>query len=140
MHFLLAWLLSVILFASAPITYIDPKIKPYYDEFIAITKNECPNLETPRQLFLQFSSLKNEEIGLCTFYLVKRDIKFDESFWEITPDYGRRQLVFHELTHCVLDTHHVDDQDNYMNPYLIYIPEVDLLEQLQKNIKNNCDK
>lgn len=140
MPFLLAWLMSLLIFINVPIKQIDPRVEPYYNEFMGIVKNECPNLETPRQFIVGFGTLRNEEIGLCYTYSVRREIKFDESFWEITPEYGRKQLVFHELTHCVLNVHHIDNDKNYMNPYLIYIPESDLIDQLQQNARSVCNE
>lgn len=140
MQLILTCFLTLIFFIGAPIKNIDDRIEPYYKEFMGIVKNECPKIETPRQFIARFDTLRNEEVGLCTFYAFKRDVSIDKNFWETAPEYGRRQLVFHELTHCILNKHHVDEKDNYMNPYLNYIPEKDLITQIQENARRFCNE
>lgn len=139
MHFLLIWITTLVLLMSAPFTRIDNKVKPYYDEFMSIVKTECPNLETPKQLTITFKTLKNEEIGLCTFYAFRRDVNFDPLYWATSTNAIQRQLVFHELTHCILNVHHIEDSNNYMNSYIVYVPENVLLQQLKDNIKTVCN-
>ena len=138
-QFILAWLVSLLLFVTVPIKRINTSIQPYYNEFVELVKNECPNLETPRQLIIDFGTLKDEEIGLCYYFTFKREIKIDSFFWETASEFSRRQLVFHELTHCLLNVDHVESEDNYMNPYLIYISEEKLLEQIKLNAKEHCN-
>jgi hypothetical protein len=138
MKIVLAWFLAILFFTSIPIVNVDERIVPYYNEFISLVKNECPKIETPNQFKIKFDELKNEEVGVCYFFMFRREIKIDQSFWDVTPEYGRRQLIFHELTHCILDTHHVEDENNYMNAYLNYVPTDVLIEQVKQVAKNYC--
>lgn len=140
MQFLFAWVLAFTFLVSVPFVRIDEEVKPYYNEFISIVKNECPNLKTPKQLIVSFKTLKNEEIGLCTIYAFRREINFDPLSWGLSTNILRRQLVFHELTHCVLNVHHVKDSKHYMNAYIVYVPEEELILQLKNNIKEACNE
>lgn len=139
MPFIITWLISLILFASIPIQNIPDSVYPYYEEYVSIVKKECPKIKVPRQLIIEFNDLKNEEVGLCYLYAFKRKIEFDNFYWQSTSDMMRKQLVFHELTHCILETHHDDSYTNYMNSYVVYIPEEKLIEQVKQNAKAHCN-
>ncbi len=139
MPFIITWLLSLILFASVPIQNIPEGIYPYYKEYLFIVQNECPKVTVPRQLIIEFKELRNEEVGLCYLYVFKSKIEFDPLYWTQANDLMRKQLVFHELTHCILETHHDDTYVNYMNSYLTYVPEEVLIEQVKQNARNNCN-
>jgi hypothetical protein len=139
MPFIVTWLLSLILFISVPIKNIPDNVEPYYNEYVSIVKNECPKITVPRQLIIEFKELKNEQIGLCYLYAFRRRIQFDPFYWTSTNDMMRKQLVFHELTHCILETHHDDSYVNYMNSYIIYIPEETLIEQVKQNARSYCN-
>lgn len=139
MPFIITWLISLILFASIPIQNIPDSVYPYYEEYVSIVKKECPKIKVPRQLLIQFNNLKNEEVGLCYLYAFKRKIEFDNVYWQTTNHMMRKQLVFHELTHCILETHHDDSYINYMNSYVAYVPEEKLIEQVKQNAKAYCN-
>ena len=139
MEFLVTWLVSLVLFLVVPFYSVPKEVDSYYKEFMGIVKKECPKIETPRQFGIYFRRLKNEEVGLCTLYPFKRIIEIDTFFWVNANNNIRRQLVFHELTHCILETHHTDDIQNYMNPYLISLPNEVLIEQVKTNANAFCN-
>jgi len=139
MEFLVTWLVSLILFMVVPFKSIPNEITPYYNEFIEIVQKECPKAKPPMQFGIYFKKLKNEEVGLCTLYTFKSKIEIDEFFWATSDNRTRRQLVFHELTHCILETHHVEDIQNYMYPYMVYVPEEQLTDQVKQVAKDYCN-
>lgn len=116
-----------------------PELKDYYKDYIKILDNNCPNFDKPKKLSLSFKDLKFGELGLCNYYIFKREIFISKTYWENASLNERRQLVFHELTHCVLNIHHVNDPNHYMNPYLNLIPEKDLMDQLKIDIEVACN-
>lgn len=140
MNLFLAWISGVILFISLPTIEVDHEIAPYYNEFMEIVKNECPNLQLPNQLFVLFDELNDDEIGSCTVYLHKKQILIDKNFWSISEARVRKQLVFHELTHCVLKLNHVDVENNYMYPYIETVPGDQLIEQVRLNVRIACEQ
>ena len=140
MKILIAWILAILFFTNIQKFEVDEHIIPYYNEFISIVKKECPKIETPNQFVVKFDTLKNEEVGLCYFYAFKREIKIDEFFWEFASDQSRKQLVFHELTHCILTKHHVEDENNYMYAYLNYLPPDVLIEQVKESARSYCNE
>ena len=139
MEFLVTWLVSLIFFMVVPFKIVPPEVDPYYNEFIEIVQKECPKIKQPMQFGIYFKRLKNEEVGLCTLYTFKRKIEIDEFFWVNSDNRTRRQLVFHELTHCILETHHVEDIQNYMYPYMVYVPEEQLAGQVKQVAKDYCN-
>jgi hypothetical protein len=141
MAFLLSLFASLLLFLSAPNKKADSELYPYYKDFMAFSKKKCSKIETPNQFLLTFGTLKNDQIGLCyTYPFNKREIFIDESYWGIATEIEKRQLIYHELTHCILDKDHVNDAENYMSPYLFPLEEQELYKQLTINIEEFCNK
>lgn len=140
MNLFLVWVSGIILFISLPTIKVDREIAPYYNEFMEIVESECPNLQLPNQLFVLFDELNDDEIGSCTVYLHKKKILIDKNFWSISEARVRKQLVFHELTHCVLKLNHVDVENNYMYPYIETVPGDQLIEQVRLNVRIACEQ
>jgi hypothetical protein len=140
MGILAAWVSAIILFFTIPLNNIDKDLNSYYKEFMSIGKEQCDKIQKPNQFSIRFGELTDDNIGLCTFYLHRKEILIDENYWAISNLETRKQLVFHELTHCILDTHHIDAEDNYMNPYLIQLPEDVLYNQVKDNMIKFCNK
>lgn len=141
MTFLLGLLASLLLFLSVPSKRADNDLYPYYKDFMVFSKKKCNKIETPNQFLLTFRILKNDQIGLCyTYPYSKREVFIDEFYWNSATEKEKRQLVFHELTHCILDKDHVDNEMDYMNAYLLPLEEDILYKQLTSNIEEFCNK
>lgn len=139
MAFLLGIFASLILFLTVPNKRADTDLYPYYKDFMTFSKKKCNKIETPNQFLLTFGTLKNDQIGLCYSYAFnKREIFIDEAYWNNATEVEKRQLVYHELTHCILNKDHVNDEKNYMNPYLFPLEEEELYKQLTVNIDEFC--
>lgn len=139
MAFLFGLFASFILFLSVPSKKADVELYPYYMDFMSFSKKRCDKIETPNQFLLTFKQLKNDEIGLCyTYPYNKREIFIDEFYWDNASETERRQLVYHELTHCILNKDHVKSENNYMNAYLFPLEEEELYKQLSNNIDDFC--
>jgi hypothetical protein len=59
--------------------------------------------------------LPQRVLGRCT-YSNPRLIEINGNHWPDLTDEYRELLMFHELGHCVLDLHHVQDRVDIMNP------------------------
>jgi hypothetical protein len=139
MSFLAIWISSVILFFTLPTNNIDKELNSYYKEFMDLGKERCNKIQKPNQFSIKFSKLTDDNIGLCTVYIHRKEVLIDENYWAISNLETRKQLVFHELTHCILDKNHIDSEDNYMNPYLIELPKDVLYEQVKDNMVKFCN-
>ena len=47
--------------------------------------------------------------GLCKSYGKYGEIEIDENYWNAYSYYGKEQLIFHELGHCVLHRPHSEE-------------------------------
>lgn len=140
MGFLAVWFSSVVLFFILPINNVDKDLNVYYKEFMDLSKKQCNKIQKPNQFSIRFSKLPDDNIGLCTIYIHRKEVLIDENYWSISNLETRKQLVFHELTHCILDKHHIDSEDNYMNPYLIELPQDVLYNQVKDNMRLFCEQ
>lgn len=133
----LAWISSLAIYFLVPVNSIEPKLQPDYKEFITLYDNNCDRPK-PKQFILKFSYLQDDTIGICISNHTRRTIYIDKRFWEDASDVQKKQLVFHELTHCYLNFGHIEDDKHYMNPYYISLPKETLLTQTVDMLKNKC--
>lgn len=115
-----------------------PELKPFYTEYTAIIKEECPEIKLPKKISMGFGTLSMDEIGVCTIFFDKRQIVIDKTYWEMAVESERKQLIFHELTHCILNFAHIEDPNNYMNPYLMPISNDTLIQQVRESARVFC--
>lgn len=140
MVFLVSWFVSLVLFLSIPIKQVHPELIEYYKNFMDVVKTECPKIEPPRQLILEVGVLGDENIGVCYYYTVKRNIVVDKFYWETATEQQRKQLMYHELSHCVLNKDHVQSEADYMNPYATDISDEELIRQVKENAVSFCNE
>ncbi len=55
------------------------------------------------------------------------DIAIDPVAWEKLSDLERTTLLYHELSHDILNASHVNDDDHLMHPSNVYNTTVDLV-------------
>jgi len=113
---------------AVPSHYVDPELKPYVDDYMALLDQTCPGkVRYNNQFIVVKTKLDEKYIGMCTNLLDYRKIEVDTAFWNQADEYERRQLMYHELAHCVLNKKHVEGFDNYMyyrkNDVLPYLLE-----------------
>lgn len=139
MNLILAWFSSFLIFFTLSSNKIDNGLNGYYQEFMDLAKQECNKISPPSQFSITFSLLSGDNVGECTTYLVRRKIEIDKNYWNNSSIETKRQLMFHELTHCVLDMDHVNSESNYMNPYLVELPAEELYRQVKQNMATYCN-
>ena len=140
MVFLVSWFVSLVLFLSIPIKQVHPELIEYYKNFMVLVKQECPKIEPPRQLILEVGVLSDNNIGVCYYYTVKRNIVVDKFYWETATHQQRKQLMYHELSHCVLNKDHVQSELDYMNPYATEVSDEELIRQVKENAVSFCNE
>ncbi len=94
---------------------IDYDLKPHTDWFLQIcqesgdefNKSRCARFQgyIPEMIFVkQFASGPDRTMGRC--YPQTRRIEFRRDYWQTLSTIERRQLVAHELAHCLLSKNH----------------------------------
>lgn len=136
---LYSWLVLLVAYSYFPFGTSSIELLKYQKDFVSLTKPYCAKIETPPRFLIKFGKLSDSEIGVCKVFLFRKEITIDKEYWDKASQGIKKQLVYHELTHCILNIHHVDDFFNYMNPYLNEIPETELLLQVEKNAQDYCN-
>jgi hypothetical protein len=140
MAILVSWLVSLLLFISVPIKKVDPSLALHYKEFMDVVQSDCPSLQLPNQLTIETGNLTDDNIGVCVVFSFRKHITIDNFYWNTSNEQTKRQLLFHELTHCVLNINHIESDSHYMNPYIIEIPNEELYKQLKETVKGVCNE
>lgn len=84
---------------SAKYTYIDQEFVKYVELFENRYKMSV-------HATIVFKDIVDEDVaGQCT-YSYPRLIEIDTPYWLDIDEYGREQLVLHELGHCILNLDH----------------------------------
>jgi hypothetical protein len=98
-------LLALLLTACAPykpfVPYIDPSAEPFVKEFEEIYHTEV--------LVNVYVTELPVNIGGECIESENRTIELNKPYWEAISYFGKEQLLFHELGHCVLNRGHRND-------------------------------
>jgi len=127
-------------YVNIPLREIDPELYPYYEEFLGLYNDICPKKELPTKTIIRFNLKGGVVIGTCTRSYKRSVIEIDPVNWYLSTLNDRRQLMFHELTHCLLSLGHVDERyiNNYMNPVLYPLEQHELNAQVINNLRYVC--
>jgi hypothetical protein len=56
-----------------------------------------------------FGDLEYGTVGACYYIFIREVVIVDQKWWRYASPTSRKQLIYHELGHCVLDKDHVDE-------------------------------
>jgi hypothetical protein len=103
-------------FAMTPnIKHIDPILFKYVDRFQFFYGKNI-NFE------VSFDDLENpmtdRNLGFCSFITGSkfRLVKINRKLWKTLGEYGKEQLIFHELGHCELNRNHENSYTDHKIP------------------------
>lgn len=122
---------------------VDPILEPYVFDYYEIFKERCPNKakEAGNMYSIQFVDKNDDWIGVCMFRFNGYKIYINKNWWDNTAiEQDRRQLMYHELAHCVIDKMHVNDPNNYMYPSIQPLYYEDYIKQVESDIDAYCAK
>ena len=122
-----------------PFSYVDNELKGYLKEF----KDEIKGCSYAHanggiQFVMVFQDKLETELAYCQKSLTLRRIVIDKSFWDKLDYSGKYQIVMHELSHCYLNTKHMDKYPHYMNTYYDKQDFIKTKDELRKEIKEKC--
>lgn len=101
-------LLIAAVFAAC--AHISPGLEPYVLQFRQQSQDHHCTLRG-RPIFVLLLDQKHFDppvVGLCSKFLGFFMVKIDQQYWDVSSDWERRMLVFHELGHCYLGKDHND--------------------------------
>jgi hypothetical protein len=129
----------VVVDQKTPINKIDPKTKAMYKEYISYIPKDCRSKALRQnKIVIRFEALDSDFIGYCNKVFKERIILLDVNYWRWTSTEDQKQLLFHELSHCLLNKEHVEDITNYMYPAQYSLPMALVIEQVKMDIETFC--
>jgi len=139
---LLAIILGAVFYFTVPVRSIDSDFNEHYKSFMALYDQHCPERSLPLQFKVYYRRLGGSMIGLCTRRPGSSVVAIDPVYWFISSDLNQKQLMYHELTHCLLDVAHIIDPrgSHYMAPYMEDLTEEQLLSQTVEIMQEVCKK
>lgn len=98
-----------------PERVVNKEMEGYYNTYVHQLNTICPGrYKEPHQMIVDIKPLPKSTIGLCIRLFTKRYMYVDTSHWTYSNEFKRKQVLYHELSHCLLDKEHVDDYNHYM--------------------------
>lgn len=126
---------------GVPERNIDPELKPFVDSYISLIESQCPGkFKYNHQFNVRFGKLEYPVIGLCFSPFDTRNITIDPNNWQSESDSGKLALMYHELSHCILDKNHVDNKKNYLYHSSVDLTSMEVVNQTVGDIKDWCSR
>lgn len=124
---------------------VDPELQGYVNEYYTLLGQYCPNKKYNITKHYHIYLTKNvgyeaDTIGMCSRLILGFDVQINRAFWNKASLIDRRQLIYHELAHCLIFKPHVNDKFNYMYPYQLEISPDELMYQVVQDIESYCGK
>lgn len=120
--------------------YTDPVLQPYVDDYLSLVKQSCKvnQLNLPHSRLIRFLEPGRDRAAECGFNSRYWFINVSPSYWNRIGEEDRAQLMYHELSHCILRMDHSPDPENYM--YYKTTPVTKIMAQLQvlQDAKDIC--
>lgn len=138
--FLLAIFASFLLYLHVPLKSINKDLNPYYQEFMELYDKHCPDRPLPAKLIVRYQGLPGMIIGLCSRMYEGSVVSIDPLYWVTSNTLEQKQLMFHELTHCVLYLSHLEnlETNHYMAPHMEEITNEELIGQTVNLMQQVC--
>jgi hypothetical protein len=99
-------------------TSVDPQLQVYFNRYTAKTGLSTAGVTGG------FIAIPSGVAGMCVYNSVSNEVRIDPAYWASIQnnDILLEQLVFHELTHCVLHLGHIYDVAPNGQPLSIMYP------------------
>lgn len=123
---------------------IDPTFMGYYKDYTELYKKTCSKRSIlPTRITIVFEPNRADERDIAVCFRLARTtrIAVDIKNWNLYSDpQQREQIMYHELSHCMLRKHHEDsDEGNYMYPSMeLLLSHPTLIKQVTNDMKEAC--
>lgn len=120
--------------------YKDSRLKPYFEDNLAEIQSFCK----PSQYHLPYfhaAYFGNTEGDVVAYCEQKRNgyiMVFNKRFWDALNETNKRQLMMHEMVHCLFKQPHFNSNFHFMATYFVAIPEPMLGIQFREYLYRKC--
>lgn len=150
--FILATFVHMVSISNAePLHYINPELKPYFDDYMIMVQNHCNSSQyyypDDTGIFIedisQAPDYKEDSdprtIGQCGYTNTLFHIYIDTKFFKTATVLEKKTVMFHELRHCMfhIDQHN-KDPNSYFNDKVPDILEPELYSQVVDDLIKSC--
>jgi len=122
---------------------VTPEFEPYVKEYYRKVEANCHPDDYNSSPFYQikFKPQVDGIIGLCYQKINGYRIEIDPDWWNDPwrTEADRKQLMDHELAHCVIYRPHSDNAQHYMYPSHVNLSEQVENAQVLEDIVNRCN-
>lgn len=118
---------------------VNDEIKPYWDKEITTIQANCKKpVKLPLTVYVDFGDSEGA-IAYCQRFTNGFKIIIDKNYWDLILDRpGKRQLLLHEMMHCIFKVGHIeDDATHFMAPVFYPLKENVILIQLADLLAKN---
>jgi hypothetical protein len=102
---LIRGMLLILLGFSLQYKSVDPAFIKYYESFNRDANNQVTSRILDRTSMV-FSNLEGDTVGRC--YYLSYSMEIDEGYWNMISEKRKKNLIYHELGHCVLRRGHTE--------------------------------
>jgi hypothetical protein len=121
--------------------HVEAPLVEYVRDYNYLLKYHCPKIKPSNHYSIRLENKLDEQtwVGVCTYKLNGYSIEILRAYWTHANETQRRQLVYHELSHCILNRkHELDNSAHYMYPVIEDIPYNVYVQQTIDDIEEYC--
>lgn len=135
---------SLIITSLAIASSVEPTLQHYVSDYYNLVDKYCSPEQYNSSGFYEVGFIilppSDNTIAYCEQHFMGYEIQVNTTIWNTLVEFERRQLMYHELAHCVIYKHHVQDPGNYMYPFFIALPYDKYFPGVVKDIRDRCQK
>lgn len=133
-------LFSLFVGINLPYQHIDVDLSPFMTKFDNTIEAKCNKFQyyKPNKRLIVFKDLTYPLIGLCTNTILFYKIEISSSWWKYANPDDRKQLIYHEGTHCAFWEGHSSNPFNYMYAYQVSLSDEEIDRQFDEMIRKHC--
>lgn len=119
-----------------------PELRYYTKDYYKLVKSRCPGKarDLTNMYSIDFIDNSKEYIGVCMWRYNGYKIFINREWWNKAIEPEKRQLMYHELAHCVINKMHINDRQHYMYSYFTPLFYEDYIKQVVSDIDVWCSK
>ena len=120
--------------------YVSSDLRPHVEAFKEAYELSCGGtLEFPEYYKIETATdLYKNRAGVCVRLPGMFLIKIDRDGWEHSDQHEKMQVMFHELSHCLLKEDHSKNSSNYMYYKMNDLVDEEVVRQTFVVMRRHC--
>lgn len=120
--------------------FIDSKLEPYFDQNLEEVQSYCDpsQYHLPFMRSVQFGRTEGDVIAYCEYKRNGYVLVFNRGFWDTLTEVNKKQLMMHEMVHCLFRQEHFTTPFHFMYYQFVSIPENILNSQTAEYLFRKC--